>query len=152
MRQVVTAMRQIGYHPRLKIYDGKEEYFTYIGDSRHRVQAAFFGWVADDFSASDFFVGLFDCKSFKPASSLNNNPAEFCDPSIDQLMNRAVRVQSTSLAKADPLWAKVDRRVTDAAPFVPLVTPTWVDVVSKRVHNYQRSPVIGVLYDQMWVH
>jgi hypothetical protein len=24
-------------------------------------------------------------------------------------------------------------------------------VLSKRVHNYQRSPYLGVFFDQMWV-
>jgi peptide/nickel transport system substrate-binding protein len=150
IRGVVTAMRQIGYRASLKV-DNSPNYFGYVADSRHRVQASFFGWVADDISASDFFVGLFDCASFNPASPNNDNPSQFCDPSLDRLMNRALRVQSTSRVTADALWAQVDRQVSDAAPFIPLVNPSWVDVVSRRVHNYQRSPVLGLLYDQMWV-
>lgn len=150
MRQVVAAMNQIGYRASIKV-DNSPNYFGDTADSSHRVQASFYGWVADDISASDFFLGLFNCRSFIPASLANPNASGFCDPSIDRLMNRALRLQSTSLAKADALWAQVDRRVTYAAPFVPLATPSWVDVVSRRVNNYQRSPVLGALYDQMWV-
>jgi hypothetical protein len=39
----------------------------------------------------------------------------------------------------------------DAAPWIPLVTPTCVDVLSTRVHSYVRSPVLGVFFDQMWL-
>ena len=79
------------------------------------------------------------------------NPAQFCDPSIDRLMTQAQRLQTSSPTAANDLWAQVDHRIVDAAPWIPLVTPTWVDVLSKRVHNYQRSPFLGVFFDQMWV-
>jgi hypothetical protein len=45
----------------------------------------------------------------------------------------------------------VDKRIVDAAPWVPLVTPSWIDVLSSRTHNYIRSVVLGVLFDQLWV-
>lgn len=83
---------------------------------------------------------------------LNQNPAEFCDPSIDRLISQATQLQSSSRAAANDLWAQVDRRLVDAAPVIPLVNPSWVDVVSTRVHHYERSPVLGVLFDQMRVH
>lgn len=147
--QIVSALRQIGYRASLKV--DNRDVFGYAANFRHRVKASFYGWVADDFAPSEFFIGLFDCKSILPASDANPNPSGFCDPSTDRLMYRALRVQSTSLAKADTIWAQVDRRITDAAPFIPLANPSWVDVVSRRLQNYQRSPVIGALYDQMWV-
>jgi hypothetical protein len=34
---------------------------------------------------------------------------------------------------------------------VPLVNPKAVDVLSKRVGNYQDSPPLGLLIDQLWV-
>jgi ABC-type transport system substrate-binding protein len=49
------------------------------------------------------------------------------------------------------VWAKADQRITDASPWIPLVNASRVDAVSHRVHNYVRNPVIGVLFDQMWV-
>ena len=49
------------------------------------------------------------------------------------------------------LWQRVDREVADAAPWVPLMLSKWVEVLSKRVGNYQFSPAAGPLIDQMWV-
>jgi peptide/nickel transport system substrate-binding protein len=151
LKPVVAAMNQIGYHARLVVTDNPT-YFTYISDSRHKVQAAGSGWVADDVAASDFFVPLFTCNGFIPASPHNENETEFCDHSVDAAVHRALRLQASSSVAADALWATVDRRIVDAAPFIPLVNPSWVDVVSSRVENYERSPVIGVLFDQMWVY
>ena len=51
-----------------------------------------------------------------------------------------------------PTWERVDRQTVDAAPWVPLATPRVIDVVSKRVGNYQYSPAgLGMLIDQLWV-
>ncbi|MDQ6849417.1 MAG: ABC transporter substrate-binding protein [Actinomycetota bacterium] len=151
LRHVISALTDLGYRARLVVWHKSDlAYFSYVADSRNKVQAAFYGWVANDASASSF-LNTYRCGAFVPASPNNQNPAQFCAPSIDRLMNQAEQVQATSPAAANDLWAQVDRRIVDAAPWIPLVSPTWVDVVSTRVHNYQRSPVLGVFFDQMWV-
>jgi peptide/nickel transport system substrate-binding protein len=150
---VVSALRDLHYRARFQIRSTTldNKYFDYVRDSRNRVQAGFFGWVAGGVSAGDT-LAVYRCSAFTPASNQNFNPAEFCDPSIDALMDEAIRRQaSSSVAAGNDLWAEVEHRIIDAAPWIPLVTPSWVDVFSTRVHNYQRSPVAGVFYDQMWV-
>ncbi len=82
----------------------------------------------------------------------NNNPAEFCDPRFERLWSRGDRVQATSLAVANDEWAQADRRLVDAAPWIPLISTVTIDVSAKDVHGYKRNPALGVLYDQMWVH
>jgi peptide/nickel transport system substrate-binding protein len=50
------------------------------------------------------------------------------------------------------LWEQIDREITDRALWVPLFTPKAVDLLSKRVGNYQYSPAgFGRLIDQLWV-
>ena len=39
----------------------------------------------------------------------------------------------------------------DQAPWVSLVSPKIVDVVSKRVGNYEYNPMWQMLIDQLWV-
>ena len=87
--------------------------------------------------------------SFVPASKANFNPAEFCDPATGALMDNARRQPSP--AEANAQWARADRRVVDLARFVAFGNPTWVDLTSTRVHNYQRSPSLGVLLAEMWI-
>ena len=52
---------------------------------------------------------------------------------------------------ADALWARIDRKVTQAAPWVPVLNPAGVDFVSSRVGNYEHNPKWGLLIDQLWV-
>jgi hypothetical protein len=40
-------------------------------------------------------------------------------------------------------WMRVDHLITDEAYWVPTVTERFVDLVSKRVRNYEFSPVWG---------
>ena len=48
-------------------------------------------------------------------------------------------------------WAAVDRQIVDQAPTIGLLVPQGVDLVSKRVTNYQLNPVWGVILSQLWV-
>ena len=50
-----------------------------------------------------------------------------------------------------PPGPRVDRLVTDLAPWAPIVNSREAVVVSRRVGNVQSNPQWGVLIDQMWV-
>jgi YVTN family beta-propeller protein len=148
---VVRALTDLGYHVSFKKGNPGGDFFGYVGDSRHKVQASFIVWGADDLSGGDFIVPLFACGSFSAGNTVNYNTTEFCDPSIDALIRQAAQLESTSRQAANDLWAQADQRITDASPWISLVNESSVDTVSSRVHNYLRSPVLGVLFDQMWV-
>ena len=61
-----------------------------------------------------------------------------------------VHEQATNPDAARGLWERIDRQTVDQAPWVPLVNPKSVEVLSKRVGNYQYEPQLGVLIDQLW--
>jgi ABC-type transport system substrate-binding protein len=146
----VKLLRSLGYRTSTKVLgDG---YIGGIADSRDRAQIGFFGWQPDYPTASDFFRPLFSCASFVPDSQNNTNATAFCDPSIDRRIERAQNEQAANPDAARALWERVDREITDQAPWVPLFTPKRVDILSKRVGNYQYSPAgFGMLIDQLWV-
>ena len=53
---------------------------------------------------------------------------------------------------ADEQWARIDRAVVRAAPWVPLFNAIGVEMVSERVGNYQvGARKYGSLLSQMWV-
>ena len=92
------------------------------------------------------------CTSFTPDSRDNSNYSEFCDPAIDRQIGKALALEANNPPAAASLWQRVDRAVVDQAPVIPLDNPKAVDVVSKRVGNYQYSGNgFGVLIDQLWV-
>jgi peptide/nickel transport system substrate-binding protein len=73
-----------------------------------------------------------------------------CDRRVEQLARRASQLPADD-ARADALWAAVDKRTTDQAATLPLITTNAITFVSRRVGNYQFSQQWGVLYDQLWV-
>src|SRR6266536_6133600 len=88
-------------------------------------------------------ISLFSCST--------PNWSQFCDRGVESRMQRANALQTTDTYLANRLWARIDRNIVDLAPVVPLITLKQVDIVSRRVGNYQYTPQWGVLLGQLWV-
>jgi YVTN family beta-propeller protein len=150
-RSVVPALKQLGYRVRLKVAP-IDRYFRAVADSRTQAQIGNGTWAADYPAPADFLSHLLSCAAFFPRSPHSLNLAEFCDGRIDAQMQRAAATQATDPQRANRLWAAVDRRMVDAAPWLPIVNEQSVELVSKRVGNYQYNPQYGGLIDQLWLH
>jgi peptide/nickel transport system substrate-binding protein len=64
---------------------------------------------------------------------------------------RAQAEQLSDPTGSRALRQRVDREITDASPWVPLIASKDVNFISKRVGNYHYSPAMGMLIDQLWV-
>jgi ABC-type transport system substrate-binding protein/DNA-binding SARP family transcriptional activator len=147
----VATLDRLGYRASLKAVAGNG-YFSEIADSRNRVQAGLTGWSQDYPAASNFFLGVFTCRAFQRANPNNGNSSAFCDPSLDRVIDRALSRQTIDPRTAsNGTWSAIDRLVTDAAPWVPLVNTREAVVVSRRVGNVQANTQWGVLIDQIWL-
>ena len=136
-------LRSLGYRVAVKPV-GAAAYWGAVGDSRNRAQIGFDGWWGDYPAPASFLVELFSCPAL--------DASEFCDPGIDRQMRRAQAEQLSDPTGSRALWQRVDREITDASPWVPLIASKNVDFLSKRVGNYQYSPAaMGMLIDQLWV-
>jgi peptide/nickel transport system substrate-binding protein len=82
---------------------------------------------------------------------LRTPPAQFSDNAVEREIERAVELQQTDPARANELWAQIDRMILDRAPVVPMYDLRTVQLVSSRVGNYQYHPLWDVLLDQLWV-
>jgi peptide/nickel transport system substrate-binding protein len=126
-------------------------YDPFLNEDKLRLQLGFTGWYPDFGTPSSFITPLLTCRSYDRNNALNNNSAEFCSPGIDREIARARTLQTTDPGAASALWAKIDRDLTDKAPWVPYANGVALDVVSTRVGNYQLNPQLGTLLDQLWV-
>jgi len=138
-----ALMRSLGYRARVKYVSNKLYYYSDkgLGNPRSRVQAGVSSWFADYPGASSF-IEFFSCKGV----------AHFCDPRIEALIRRARTLPTTDPYAANQLWARIDHAMVDRAAVVPLVTHKTLELVSKRVKDYESSPYpTGVLLDQLWV-
>ena len=148
-RAIVKLLDGLGYRATLRRLSQTVDYFSYVADSRHRAQIGPMGWVPD-YPAASSMLQLLRCDAFVRADPSQQNYSEFCDRRADQLARRAAQLPADD-ARADTLWADVDKRLTDQAATLPLINPKAISFVSRRVGNFQYSQQWAVLYDQLWV-
>jgi YVTN family beta-propeller protein len=141
-RYVVSLLRGLGYRAELKEVKEIGRYFATISDPKTRAHSGLAGW---------FGIQL----GFQALDTLRcdfaQNWARFCDRKIDRQIKQSVELLATDPGAAAGTWARLDRRLVDEAPWVPLFTPRIPFFVSKRVGNWQYHPYVGVLLDQLWV-
>ena len=139
-RYLVSLLKQLGYRARLKEITAINQYFPAL--DRTHPQAGFAGWFGLVLP-SDIFVAL-RCHTVE-------NWADFCDPGIDRDVRRLIEEQGADPSAEKTLAAAIDRKILAQAPWIPLWTPKLVDFTSRRVGNYQFSPYLFTLLDQLWV-
>jgi peptide/nickel transport system substrate-binding protein len=145
-----SVLNQIGYKATVKPISGNI-FFTYVQNTKNKVQINVQQWYQDYPAASDFLYILFGCESFHPGSDSSINIAGFCDKKINAQMHKALDLAVENEDAANVLWSKIDRMVTDKAPMATLFTPKHIDFVSKRVGNFTFSKQFYWLVDQSWV-
>jgi peptide/nickel transport system substrate-binding protein len=143
----VGLLNSLGYKAKPQFLSNDIQY-PYIQNSKNKVPFAYSSWYQDYPAASDFLNVLLGCGSFHPNSNSSPNIAEFCDKGIQAQMDHAGEVGLTNPDAANKIWAQVDRRVTDQAPWVAMFNPKLLDFVSKRVKGYQFSPQWYFMLDQ----
>jgi peptide/nickel transport system substrate-binding protein len=145
-----SVLSQIGYQADVKPLSNNIQ-FTYIQNTKNKVQIAFTSWYQDYPAAADFLNVLLSCASFHPGSDSSINVAGFCDKRLDAQMQDALVTGQTDQNLANQKWAQVDQAMMQRAPLAPVLNPKIVDFVSKRVGNYQFSKEFYMLVDQVWV-
>lgn len=145
-----SVLNQIGYKASLKTLSENIE-FTYIQNTKHKVQISLTQWYEDYPAASDFLNVLLGCGDFHPGSDSSVNIAGFCDKPIDAKMQQAEALMGTNPGAGNKMWGQIDQQIMKQAPVAPLFTPNLVDFVSSRVGNYIYSNVFFMNQDQLWV-
>jgi ABC-type transport system substrate-binding protein/DNA-binding SARP family transcriptional activator len=150
-RYFVGLLDALGYRARLRTYPDFLSYYRQVGLASTGSQLGVVGWAGDYPAGSAFFGPLFSCASYQPRQPYNTNPAGFCDREIDSQIAGATALETVNVATANRAWQRVDREIMQQVPWIPLVNPLGIDLVSERVGNYQRTPAFGVLLDQLWI-
>jgi peptide/nickel transport system substrate-binding protein len=147
-RYLASLLAKLGYPTHVKSFSSSYDMWKEMNDPRAKAQALDIPEVPT-FPAPSQFLG--PTSTSCQARAQGSNVFEFCDPGFDATVRSALAAQAAGSPAAATLWAKADREFTDQAPQVSLVTPSITDFVSHRVGDYQYSPQLGVLLDQLWV-
>ena len=144
-RYLARVLRSIGYRAAVDVRD------PHSVEPRRGDQLGNNWWGVDFASPANLWSPVLSCSAGPPRTGDSVSVEGFCDPGVDRLARRALAAQVTDPSLATDLWTRVDRRLTDAAPWVAGPVTRFTTVVSSRVGNYQSNPVLGPLLDQMWV-
>jgi peptide/nickel transport system substrate-binding protein len=145
-----SVLNQIGYKATLKPLSNNVQ-FTYIQNSKNKVQISLTQWYEDYPAASDFINVLLSCASYHPGSDSSINMNGYCDPAFDAKIHQAMHDDQAAPATAKAEWGALDKQAMSDALIVPLFTPKNADFVSARVGNYQFTTEFYLLIDQLWV-
>lgn len=148
---VADALNKLGYRTEVREWQG--DYFEgLIGGN---FQIALTGWISDYPAASNFVLPLVTCDATLQRLGIKSvftfNMAKFCDPDIDALTEQALKAQQDDPGASLEAWAKVDKAIADAAPYVPVGNLRMAAFVSRRVGNVQGHATYSLLLSQMWV-
>jgi YVTN family beta-propeller protein len=146
---LVGLLTGLGYRAALHTAS-LSDFFNAASPPDGKVQIGLFSFGPDFPSPSTFFISALSCLS-AGQSPAGSNFAHYCSPDVDKLASQAQATELTDPATARALWARVDRAVTDEAPWVPVFDSTWTVFVSARTGNCQVHTTYGPLLDQMWV-
>ena len=135
---VQSVLNQIGYKATLKPISGNIQ-FTYIQNTKNKVQISVTQWYQDYPAASDFLYVLLGCASFTPNSDSSINIAGFCNKAIDAKMKAAIAQGTSDPIGANKSWAAIDKAVMAFAPVAVAFTPKQVDFISSQTKNYHFS-------------
>ena len=145
-----SLLTQLGYKATLKPLSANIQ-FTYIQNTKNKVQLALTSWYQDYPAASDFLNVLFSCAAFHPGSDSSINISGFCDKGTDAKMQTALKTAQTDPTAANKQWGAIDQSIMQQSPVVPLINPKIIDFTSKRLGNYQFSRQFYMLVGQTWV-
>ena len=111
--------------------------FTYIQNTKNKVQIAFTHWYQDYPAASDFLNVLLSLRVVPPrlATPASTSPDSATRTIEPQMKDGAERRPDRPEARRHK-WGQIDQAIMQKAPLAPLFNPKLVDFVSKRVGNY----------------
>ena len=112
-----SVLNSIGYKATVKPLSSNIS-FTYIQNTKNKVQISVSQWYQDYPQASDFLNVLLGCDSFHPGSDTSINISGYCNKKVDADMKKALQLGIEDPPAALKLWAKVDgrRRTTRRRP------------------------------------
>jgi peptide/nickel transport system substrate-binding protein len=150
--QMVSDLNAIGYKASTQLLSATNQYpFVQNSANSSKWNVAWSAWYQDYPAPSDFLNVLLGCGTIHKNSDASPNIAEFCDPSIQKLINQAEGEEATDPSGAAKLWTTIDHEDTQQAPWVDLYNPKQIDFLAKNVHGYEWNPQWYILIDQLWL-
>ena len=104
-----SVLNQIGYKASVKAISGNI-FFTFVQNTKNKVQINVQQWYQDYPAASDFLNILFGCDSFHPGQRLEHQHRRLLRQEDRRQMKHRAALASKNEQAANAEWAKIDQR------------------------------------------
>jgi len=141
------GLKRVGINTTIVAVDASSYYSGVIGlpsnVKKQGLGLAVAGWGPDFPTPYGFFESIVDGRAIKKDGG-NSNYAELNDPAINGLIDQAQA--ETDSSKRDAIWADVDKKVMDAAVYLPFVADKALVYRGPRLTNVYINQAFGI-YD-----
>ena len=133
-------MARVGIKLKIKTYAGSAVYTDSLQlpakRADHQIGQA--GWCPDyaGDAARSFIVPLLDGRSIQPSG--NSNYGEYNDAAVNTMIDQALA--EPDRAKRAQLWGAIDKKIMEAAPWVPYLYDKTQFFWSSRLKIFQFTP------------
>jgi peptide/nickel transport system substrate-binding protein len=149
-RALVSALREIGYRPRVISDDA--QFGRRLADPHGQWNIADGDSIADYPSPSEFLEYFLSCANYHPDDpARTTNGGGFCNATFDRLVKQAETLQLTDPAAAQSIWARADHLAADEAAWVPLANTGHAELLSRRAGHLALDADGEPQIDQLWV-
>jgi ABC-type oligopeptide transport system substrate-binding subunit len=156
---VTVTLRDLGYDVDLETDGPLAQSDCWFGALSPDADVSFTAWAIDYPSAAAFLAPLLTCFEPYGTPTLEGvgdvfpfNAANFCDPKVDQRMQRALDLQLTDPHASTRAFEALEHDLVNRAALISYQTgiDTWL--VSKRLSNVEFSPQLyGLIVSQVWI-
>jgi peptide/nickel transport system substrate-binding protein len=147
---LISALREIGYHPR--VISGDAEFYRRLADPHGQWNISDGDWTADYPSPSEFLEYFLSCANYHPDDpARTTNGGGFCNAAFDRLVRQAEMLQLTDPAAAQSIWSRADHLAVDQAAWVPLANTGDAELLSRRAGHLTLDAAGLLQIDQLWV-
>src|SRR5262249_1157628 len=116
---LVHLLENLGYRATLHAVSAGK-YYGAIYNSHRKIQIGLASSRAASPPPPPSTPPALTCRSSDQTPAATANNAGYCNPGVDKLAAQAQAAQLTDPAAARAAWARVDRAVTDQAPWAPV--------------------------------
>jgi peptide/nickel transport system substrate-binding protein len=143
---IASVLRSLGYRASIHLVP-----FGEWNDSlSKRMQiGAGLDWVPNYPAPSAYLPGFFGCHGFYGHGDYD--PGHACDPALDRQMRQADALQLVDPRRAAAMWNRIDRELVDRSWWATTVQQHPPELVSKRLRNFEGSPIGDFIADQAWL-
>ena len=143
---VASVLRSLGYRASVHL--------VHFGDwndslSKRMQIGAGLDWVPNYPAPSAYLPDFFGCHGFHGHGDYD--PGHACDRALDRQMQQADGLQLVDPRRAAALWGRIDRELVDRAWWATTVEQHPPELVSKRLRNFEGSPIGDFIVDQAWL-